>query len=110
MVTERSVDFYVDSKHKHSCWFSTMRAGVNMERRKLTKTYNPDDYPTYDNYDAIEVNNKSNIPYDYDGLMGVPITFFCYYPELPYEILEKRGDLKLNGKQLFQRLIIQKKK
>ena len=41
----------------------------------LTKYYNPVDYPKYDNYDAIEVSRVKNIPMDYNGLMGVPITF-----------------------------------
>ena len=41
----------------------------------LTKYYNPVDYPKYDNYDAIEVSRCPNIPMDYTGLMGVPITF-----------------------------------
>lgn len=111
-VTERSVQFYVENKHIGAEWFSTLnRTGIIMSRRQLTKTYNPDDYPTYDNApDIIECSNKSNIPADYTGKIGVPISFFFYYPELPYEILEKRGDLALNGKRLFTRLIIQKKK
>ena len=58
----------------------------------LTKSYNdnPSAYPKYDNYDAIEVGRLSDIPYDYDGPMGVPITFLmCSHPE--FEIL---GQLK----------------
>lgn len=46
---------------------------------ELTKTYNPADYPKYDNYDAIEVSKVKNIPMDYTGLMGVPISFFNKY-------------------------------
>ena len=107
MVTERAVDFYGDT-HVCCSWLSTMR-WVPDNRIKLTRTYTPEDYPRYDNYDAIEVNNKKDIPADYEGKMGVPITFFYWYPDLDYDILEKRGDLKLNGKQLFQRLIIQKR-
>ena len=42
---------------------------------ELTKTYNPVYYPKYDNYDAIEVSKVKDIPMDYTGLMGVPITF-----------------------------------
>ena len=45
----------------------------------LTKYYNPVDYPKYDNYDAIEVSRCPNIPMDYTGLMGVPISFFNKY-------------------------------
>lgn len=46
----------------------------------LTKSYyeNPEKYPKYDNYDAINVDRVTGIPYDYEGVMGVPITF-CYY-------------------------------
>ena len=108
-VTERSVNFYEDT-HVMGNWYTTLTRSVDMSRRKLTKTYKENDYPTYDNApDIIECSNKSNIPVDYQGKIGVPISFFFYYPELDYEILEKRGDLVLNGKRLFERLIIRRK-
>lgn len=59
--------------------------------------------------DIIESSSK-DIPVDYQGLIAVPITFFKYYDYLPYEILEKRGDLVLNGKTVYERLIIRRKK
>ena len=93
-----------------SIWFTTLTRSVDMKRRQLTKAYNDKDYPRYDNYDAVECKNKNDIPTDYMGKIGVPITFFYYYPELDYTIVETRSDLKLNGKQLFTRLIIQKRK
>lgn len=110
-VTERAIHFYKGGKKDERCyWFTTFHRFVDMSRRKLTKKFNKNEYPTYDNApDIIECNNKSNIPIDYQGKIGVPITFFCYYPDLDYEILEKRGDLKLNGKSVFGRLIIRKK-
>jgi hypothetical protein len=108
-VTERSVDFYEDT-HQEGNWFATLVRSVDMRRRQLTKTYNPDDYPRYDNApEIIECTNKKDIPIDYQDKIGVPITFFYYYPELDYEILEYRGDLKLNGKNMFARLIIRRK-
>ena len=108
-VTERAVDF-LPVLHQEGNWFTTLSRSVDMKRRQLTKTYNPQDYPRYDNApEIIECTNKSNIPVDYPDKIGVPITFFYYYPELPYEILEKRGDLVLNGKRLFTRLIIRRK-
>lgn len=108
-VTERSVNFYEDT-HVKGNWYTTLPRSVDMSRRQLTKTYNPDDYPRYENApEIIECNNKSKIPVDYPDKIGVPISFFYYYPELPYEILEKRGDLVLNGKQMFERLIIRRK-
>jgi len=108
-VTERAVDF-LPVLHQEGNWFTTLARSVDMRRRQLTKTYNPDDYPTYDNApEIIECSNKSNIPVDYQDKIGVPITFFYYYPELDYEILEHRGDLKLNGKTVYERLIIRRK-
>lgn len=110
-VTERAINFCEDT-HIYGNWYSTLkRSGVDMRRRQFTKAYKENDYPTYDNApDIIECTNKSNIPIDYPDKIGVPITFFYYYPELPYEILEKRGDLKLNNKSVFERLIIRRKK
>lgn len=45
----------------------------------LTERYCPEKYPKYDNYDAINVDKVKDIPYDYDGVMGVPITFLSWY-------------------------------
>lgn len=88
-------------------WFSTLP--LKREKLQLTKHYSPTEYPSYSNYDAIESSSK-DIPVDYQGLIAVPITFFKYYDYLPYEVLEKRGDLVQNGKQMFARLIIRRKK
>lgn len=108
-VTERAINFCEDS-HIYGNWFTTLVRSVDMKRRQLTKTYNPQDYPRYDNApEIIECSNKSKIPVDYPDKIGVPITFFYYYPELDYEVLEKRSDLVLNGKQIFTRLIIRRK-
>ena len=49
------------------------------EKIILYKKYNPDEYPKFDNYDAINVDKVTDIPCDYDGLMGVPITFLDKY-------------------------------
>lgn len=57
-------------------WFTNLTINKSNEELVLTKTYNAIDYPKYDNYDAIEVSKVVNIPKDYDGIMGVPITFF----------------------------------
>lgn len=107
-VTERSVDFYEDT-HQEGNWFTTLSRSVDMRRRQLTKTYNPQDYPHYDDYPAIECSNKSNIPIDYPGNIGVPITFFYWYPELDYEIVDGPLRPKINGKTKFPRLIIRRK-
>lgn len=64
---------------------------LDMEKRHekliLWKNYTPEEYPTYDNYDAINVDKVSEIPCDYDGVMGVPITFMDSFNSDQFEIL-----------------------
>jgi len=57
------------------CWFTNLPTSKRNDKMILTKVYNPYDYPKYDNYDAINVNRIIDIPKDYSGIMGVPITF-----------------------------------
>lgn len=67
----------IEKKEPGICFFTTLDVP---EKRKLTlsKTYNPEEYPHYDNYDAINVDRVKDIPYDYDGVMGVPVTILGY--------------------------------
>lgn len=69
-------------------WFTNMDYPQRHEDLILYKTYNPDDYPTYDNYNAINVNFTKEIPRDYDGAIGVPITFLDKYNPEQFEILD----------------------
>lgn len=55
-------------------WFTNLAKVDNFKPITLTKKYDPEAYPKYDNYDAINVDKVKDIPYDYDGAMGVPIT------------------------------------
>lgn len=68
-------------------WFTNLDHNKRHEKLILYKTYNSVDYPKYDNYNAIEVNKTINIPMDYDGIMGVPITFLEKYNPEQFEIL-----------------------
>lgn len=68
-------------------WFTNIDIEKRHEDLILYKRYNPDDYPTYDNYDAIEVGRITDIPVDYDGKMGVPITFLDKYNPDQFEII-----------------------
>ncbi len=70
-----------------SCWFSTLEVKKHKEDIILYKTYNPQEYPTYDNFNAINVNSYVDIPCDYDGIMGVPITFMDKYNPDQFEII-----------------------
>ena len=69
------------------CWFTNLDIKKRHEDLILIKKYNEEDYPTYDNYNAINVNRVTDIPYDYDGVMGVPITFLDKYTPDQFEIL-----------------------
>lgn len=68
-------------------WFTNMDFEERHENLTLFKRYTPEEYPRYDNYDAIEVSKVAEIPYDYDGMMGVPITFLDKYNPDQFEIL-----------------------
>jgi len=72
-----------------SCWFTNMEVKKHKEDLILYKTYkgNEKEYPKYDNYDAIEVSLVANIPVDYTGNMGVPITFVDKYNPDQFEII-----------------------
>jgi hypothetical protein len=71
----------------NSAWFTNLDISKRHEDLILYKTYNPHDYPSYDNYDAIEVSQAVNIPMDYDGVMGVPITFLGKHNPGQFEIV-----------------------
>lgn len=73
-----------------SIWYTNLDNKKRHEELVLYKTYNPEDYPKYDNYDAIDVSKVSDIPIDYEGVMGVPITFLDKYCPEQFEIVEFR--------------------
>ena len=71
----------------NTCWFTNLDNAKRHEELILYKKYNPKEYPTYDNYNAIEVSNTNDIPIDYKGVMGVPITFMNKYNPKQFEIV-----------------------
>lgn len=97
-----------------SCWFTNLPVSKHNEELILIKHYTPEDYPKYDNYDAINVSTYTDIPCDYDGAMGVPITFLDKYNPKQFEIIKFRKgdddkDLTINGKSPYFRILIRKK-
>lgn len=68
-------------------WFTNMNFPGRYKEMKLEKTFNPIDYPLYANFDAIDVSRTQDIPKDYPGLMGVPITFLDKYSPKQFEIV-----------------------
>ena len=69
------------------CWFTNLDHTKRHEQLDLFKPYDPEKYPKYDNYDAIEVSKVADIPCDFKGVMGVPITFLEKYNPEQFEIL-----------------------
>ncbi|MBR1928368.1 MAG: adenine-specific methyltransferase EcoRI family protein [Paludibacteraceae bacterium] len=75
-------------------WFTNLDYPQRHEELVLYKHYSPEEYPKYDNYDAININKSSDIPCDYDGYMGVPITFMDKYNPDQFEIIgQGQGNL-----------------
>ena len=96
-------------------WFTNLEIKKRHEDLILYKQYNPIDYPKYDNYDAIEVSKTKNIPCDYSGAMGVPITFLDKYNPEQFEVIKFRKgdddkDLTINGKIPYFRILIKNKR
>jgi hypothetical protein len=74
-------------KFRNVGWFTNLDFKKRHESITLYKQFKPTDYPRYDNFDAIEVSKVAEIPYDYDGAMGVPITFLDKHNPEQFEIL-----------------------
>ena len=96
------------------CWYTTLETGRNNEYLTLTKTYNEEDYPKYENYDGINVDRVNNIPKDFYGVIGVPITFLSKHNPNQFELVRfGYGDdnkyLKVNGKTPYYRILIRRK-
>lgn len=97
-------------------WLTSLDNEKRHHPIELIKKYegNEDAYPFYDNYCAINVNRTQDIPVDYRGTMGVPITFLNKYDPEQFEIIKFRKgddnkDLRINGKATYFRILIKKK-
>jgi len=102
-------------------WYTNLDISKRHEDLILYKNYNPEEYPTYENFEAINVNKTKDIPVDYDGYMGVPITFLDKYNPEQFEIIDinphfftiveqglpKPSQLKITGqKDPYARILI----
>ena len=89
-------------------WFTNLEVRNNFIPLKLTKEYNSDEYQKFDDINAINVAETNNIPKDYDGLMGVPISFIDRYNPDEFELFDTFSPY-INGKQQFKRIFIKRK-
>ena len=122
----RKTRFWIDESGQkwrsigNAMWLTNLDTQRRHQKLVLTKHYNPQSYPKYDNYDAINVRKVCDIPLDYDGIMGVPITYLKYHNESQFEIVgeanhgsDNEFDLFkpiINGKELFKRILIRRKR
>ena len=110
-----------EKKFGNILWYTNLESGKRHCRIQLKEKYygNEENYPKYDNYDAIEVSKVINIPYDYYGLMGVPVTFLNKYCPEQFELVGHDHDLTgdggagisdgqfiCNGKNVYKRVLI----
>lgn len=110
---EKSYRFWVDKDGQkwrslgNSCWFTNLDHKKRHEEMLLYKKYNAEEYPKYDNYDAIEVSKVTDIPMDYNGIMGVPITFLGKYCPEQFEIISGAKPI-INGKHKYFRILVKR--
>lgn len=94
-------------------WYTNLEHKKRHQFLNLTKQYNPVDYPRYDNYDAIDVSKVQDIPCNYNGVVGVPITFLSKYNPDQFVIVKFRKgnddkDLSVNGKCPYFRILVKR--
>ena len=128
---KKSTRFWIDETGQkwrsmgNTCWFTNLEIKKREEELILYKKFNKNDFPYYDNYDAINVDKVADIPLDYDGFMGVPITFLHKHNKNQFEILgimntgEENKGIRLpntphgrplvNGKEKYLRILIRNK-
>lgn len=130
--TFKKDNVYIDEKGNRKakfgniCWYTNVETTKRREKLDLYKYYSSEEYPKYDNYDAIEVSKVKEIPRDYFGYMGVPITFLDSYNPEQFEVIDGIGRYSIlnneetkkagkylsmiNGVAKYFRIIIRRKK
>lgn len=129
----RATRFWIDEKGQkwrslgNACWFTNLVHSKRNDYLDLYKSYNAEEYPQYDNYDAINVDKVAEIPKNYYGAMGVPVTFLDKYNPNQFQIIDantiitnpntpkkahgiiKDKDGSIDGKPKYARIVIQRK-
>ena len=121
----RKTRFWIDAYGQkwrslgNAMWLTNLDTKRKHQKLELKSTYDPAKYPKYDDYDAINVSRVLEIPKDYAGIMGVPLTYLKYHNEEQFEIIgeanhgsDNEFDFfkpKINGKEIFKRILIRKR-
>ena len=108
-----------EQKFGNIFWYTTLPISKHNDKLILFRKYTPEAYPRYDNYDAINVDKTCDIPEDYDGAMGVPISFLDKYNPKQFEIIGNMASTQIdnynfgypfiNGNKKYARIIIKRK-
>lgn len=122
----RRTRFWIDSSGQkwrslgNAMWLTNLDVTKDRIKLNLEYSYNKERYPKYDNYDAIHISRVSEIPFDYYGIMGVPLTYLKYHNDNEFEIVgeanhgsDNEYDLfkpQINGKEIFKRILIKRRK
>ena len=121
---ERNNTYYENgikyAKFGNICWFTNLPTNKRQELLICYKHYTPEEHPKYDNYDAIEVSKITDIPVDYNGIMGVPVTFLEKHNPEQFEVIgldrytvPKQflvgGRVAINGIPKYARILIRRK-
>jgi hypothetical protein len=126
-INKHYEDYAVAGDHKEGMirvsgvnWFTNLDVTKRHENLILYRNYTSEEYPKYDNYDAINVDKTADIPANYDGAMGVPVTFLDKFNPEQFEIVGidryTEGNktpgkrMRLNGKEMYARIIIKNRK
>lgn len=120
----RNTRFWIDESGQkwrslgNAMWLTNLDIPKRHQELKLTELFDEEKYPKYDDFDAINVSRVANIPADYDGIMGVPITFLKYHNGAQFEIIgeanhgsDNEFDLfkpRIAGKEQFKRILIRR--
>lgn len=121
----KQTDFKIDENGQkwrrigNICWYTNLDTARRHENMTIFRTYSSEQYPKYDSYDAIEVSKTADIPCNYYGIIGVPITFMTKHNPEQFTIVGVLNSgsgneydfakAVLNGKQLYARILIQRK-
>ena len=125
-INKNYVDYATASSHKDGMirvsgvvWFTNLEHKKRHEDLDLFQKYSPEEYPKYDNYDVINVDKTKDIPKDYAGVIGVPITFLDKFSPKQFEVLGIANSARwigyecytlINGRKIYNRIIIKNRK
>lgn len=102
----------VVKKFGNISWFTNLSHSKRTERLILTEKYSETKHPKYDDYDAIFIDTRANIPVDYDGVMAVPGSYLDFHNPKAFEMINVTDQIKnkfqINGKNKFTRFLIKK--